>query len=93
MWPAPPYTTLGPSWASTSGSRTVEKTKGTILKVLSAIPHGVLYSTTDWHRLLGKEKREIRHALDELEAEGKIEVKKSGRSDKPRYKLREEVSE
>jgi DNA-binding transcriptional ArsR family regulator len=69
----------------------VEETKEKILKVLNAIPHGVLYSTTDWHRLLGEDKREIRHTLDELEAEGKIEIQKSGRSDKPFYKLKEEV--
>ncbi len=69
----------------------MDKTKAKILKVLEAIPNGVLYSTTDWHRLLGEDKREIRHALDELEAEGKIEKEKSGRSDKPLYKLREEV--
>jgi hypothetical protein len=69
----------------------VEEIKAKILQVLSAIPKGVLYSTTDWHRLLGEDKREIRHALDELEAEGKIEIQKSGRSDKPLYKLREEV--
>jgi hypothetical protein len=68
----------------------VEETKDKILKVLTAIPQGVLYSTTDWHRLLGDDKREIRHALDELEAEGCIEIVKSeaGRSDKPLYKLR-----
>jgi len=66
----------------------VEELKARILKVLHAIPKGVLYSTTDWHRLLGNDKREIRHALDELEAEGKIEIEKSGRSDKPLYKLR-----
>jgi hypothetical protein len=68
----------------------VEETKQKILKVLTAIPQGVLYSTTDWHRLLGEDKREIRHALDELEAEGRIEVVKSeaGRSDKPLYKLK-----
>jgi DNA-binding transcriptional ArsR family regulator len=71
----------------------VEETKEKILKVLTAIPHGVLYSTTDWHRLLGEDKREIRHTLDELEAEGKIEIQKSGRSDKPFYKLKEEVKE
>ena len=71
----------------------MEELKGKILTVLNAVPHGVLYSTADWHRLLGEDKREIRHALDKLEAEGKIEVQKSGRSDKPRYKLREEVSE
>ncbi len=69
----------------------MEELKAKILKVLQAIPKGVLYSTTDWHRLLGDDKREIRHALDELEAEGKIEIEKSGRSDKPLYKLREEV--
>ena len=66
----------------------MDETKAKILKVLDAIPSGVLYATTDWHRLLGEDKREIRHALDELEAEGKIEKEKSGRSDKPLYKLR-----
>jgi hypothetical protein len=66
----------------------VEETKQKILKVLRTIPNGVLYSTTDWHRLLGEDKREIRHTLDELEAEGKIEIEKSGRSDKPLYKLK-----
>jgi transcription initiation factor IIE alpha subunit len=66
----------------------VDETKTKILKVLTAIPNGVLYSTTDWHRLLGEDKREIRHALDKLEAEGKIQIQKSGRSDKPLYKLR-----
>ncbi len=66
----------------------MEELKAKILKVLQAIPKGVLYSTTDWHRLLGDDKREIRHALDELESEGKIEIEKSGRSDKPLYKLR-----
>ena len=69
----------------------MDETKAKILKVLDAIPNGVLYSTTDSHRLLGEDKREIRHALDELEAEGKIEIQKSERSDKPLYKLREEV--
>ena len=61
-----------------------------ILKVLTAIPQGVLYSTTDWHRILGDDKRDIRHALDELEGEGRIEVVKSeaGRSDKPLYRLK-----
>ena len=69
----------------------MEETKTKILKVLTAIPQGVLYSTTDWHRLLGEDKREIRRAIDELEAEGRIEVVKSeaGRSDKPLYKLRQ----
>ena len=71
----------------------MQETKEKILKVLTAIPQGVLYSTTDWHRLLGDDKREIRHALDELEAEGKIEIVKSeaGRSDKPLYRLKQEV--
>jgi hypothetical protein len=70
----------------------VEDTREKILKVLTAIPQGVLYSTTDWHRLLGDDKREIRHSLDELESEGRIEIVKSeaGRSDKPLYKLKEE---
>ena len=67
----------------------MKEIKAKILKVLDAIPSGVLYSTTDWHRLLGEDKREIRHALDELEAEGKIEIQKSGRSDKPLYTLKE----
>ena len=67
----------------------MDETKAKILKVLDAIPNGVLYSTTDWHRLLDEDKREIRHALDELEAEGKIEIQKSGRSDKPLYTLKE----
>ena len=71
----------------------MQEVKAKIFKVLNAIPKGVLYSTTDWHRLLGEDKREIRHALDELEAEGKIEIEKSGRSDKPLYKLREGVKE
>ncbi len=71
----------------------MQETKAKILKVLGAIPKGVLYSTTDWHRILGDDKRDIRHALDELEAEGKIEIEKSGRSDKPLYRLREEVKE
>ena len=68
----------------------MEETKDRILKVLAAIPQGVLYSTTDWNRILGADKREIRHALDDLESEGRIEVVKSeaGRSDKPLYKLK-----
>jgi len=68
----------------------VQEIKEKILEVLTSIPQGVLYSTTDWHRLLGDDKRQIRHALDELEAEGRIEVVKSeaGRSDKPLYKIK-----
>ena len=67
-----------------------ERIEGKILKVLTAIPEGVLYSTTDWHRLLNEDKREIRHALDDLASQGKIQILKSeaGRSDKPLYKLR-----
>ncbi|MDQ3508735.1 MAG: hypothetical protein M3494_12080 [Actinomycetota bacterium] len=62
-----------------------------ILKVLSAIPRGVLYSTTDWGRILNEDKREIRKTLDALEAEGRIEVVRSeeGRPDKPLYKLKD----
>jgi alkylated DNA nucleotide flippase Atl1 len=68
----------------------VEEINEKILTVLTAIPQGVLYSTTDWHRLLGDDKREIRRSLDELEAEDRLEVVKSeaGRSDKPLYKLK-----
>ena len=68
----------------------MEETRKKILEVLAAIPQGVLYSTTDWHRILGADKREIRHALDDLESEGRIEVVRSeaGRSDKPLYKLK-----
>ena len=71
----------------------MEETREKILEVLTAIPQGVLYSTTDWHRLLGEDKREIRRSLDELEAEGRIEVVKSeaGRSDKPLYRLRKQT--
>ena len=67
------------------------ETREKILKVLTAIPQGVLYSTTDWHRILDEDKREIRNALDDLEAEGRIEVVKSeeGRPDKPLYRLKE----
>ncbi len=62
-----------------------------ILKVLSAIPQGVLYSTTDWNRILNEDKREIRRTLDALEEEGRIEVIRSeeGRPDKPLYRLKE----
>ena len=67
------------------------ETREKVLKVLTAIPQGVLYSTTDWHRILGDDKRRIRHALDELEAEDKIEVVRAqeGRPDKPLYRLKE----
>ncbi len=67
------------------------ETREKILKVLTAIPQGVLYSTTDWHRILGEDKREIRKTLDELEAEDRIEVVRAeeGRPDKPLYRLKE----
>ncbi|WP_119065903.1 hypothetical protein [Rubrobacter indicoceani] len=66
-----------------------QDTKGKILKVLQAIPNGVLYSTSDWQRILGRDKREIKTALDELASEGRIEVVRSdeGRPDKPLYRL------
>lgn len=68
----------------------MEETKGKILRVLTAIPPGVRYSTADWGRILGEDKREIRHSLDELEAEGKVEVQRDeGRPDKPLYRLKE----
>jgi predicted ArsR family transcriptional regulator len=69
----------------------LEETKQKILKVLTAIPQGVLYSTTDWHRILGEDKRGIRKTLDELESEDKIEVVRAeeGRPDKPLYRLKE----
>ncbi len=69
-----------------------EEIEEKILKVLSAIPQGVLYSTTDWSRILNEDKREIRQTLDELESEGRIEVIRSeeGRPDKPLYRLKGE---
>ena len=68
----------------------MEETRRKILKVLTAIPQGVLYSTTDWHRILGEDNREIRQSLDKLESEGRIEVVRSdeGRPDKPLYRLK-----
>ena len=66
------------------------ETRDKILKVLTTIPQGVLYSTTDWHRILEDDKREIRQTLDELESKGEIEVVRSeeGRPDKPLYRLK-----
>lgn len=55
--------------------------------MLEAIPQGVLYSTTDWHRITGEDKRELRDALAALESVGVIERLDSGRSDKPLYRL------
>lgn len=68
----------------------MSEVRGKILTVLEAIPHGVLYSTTDWNRILNEDKREIRKTLDALEEEGRIEVVRSeeGRPDKPLYRLR-----
>lgn len=67
----------------------MEETKGKILKVLTAIPPGVRYSTADWGRILGDDKREIRHTLDELENDGTILVERDeGRPDKPLYRLK-----
>jgi hypothetical protein len=60
-----------------------------ILQILGAVPNGVLYSTTDWHRILKADKREIRNTLKELEAAGDIEIQKSGRTDKPLYRLKQ----
>lgn len=67
------------------------ETREKILKVLNAIPQGVLYSTTDWNRILGEDKREIRETLDSLESEGVIEIVRpeEGRPDKPLYRLKE----
>ena len=69
----------------------MEEIEEKIIKVLTAIPQGVLYSTTDWNRILGEDKREIRKALDELESRDRIEVVRSeeGRPDKPLYRLKE----
>lgn len=69
----------------------MEETRRKVLKVLTTIPQGVLYSTTDWHRILGDDRREIRQALDGLEAEGRIEIVRGeeGRPDKPLYRLKE----
>lgn len=59
-----------------------------ILKVLTAIPQGVRYSTADWGRILGEDRREIRTVLGALEAEGEISVERDeGRPDKPLYRL------
>lgn len=64
-----------------------------ILKVLTAVPPGVRYSTADWGRVLGEDRREIRRTLGELETEGRISVERDeGRPDKPLYRL-EEVDE
>ena len=67
-----------------------QDTKGKILKVLRAIPSGVMYSTTDWQRILKEDKRAIKAALDDLARENRVEVvRDEGRPDKPLYRLRE----
>jgi predicted ArsR family transcriptional regulator len=69
----------------------VQEIRQKILKVLTAIPAGVRYSTSDWGRILGEDKRGIRHSLNDLEAEGKMEVlRDEGRPDKPLYRLKED---
>ncbi len=61
-----------------------------ILKVLHAVPPGVRYSTSDWGRVLGEDRREIRRVLGEMESGGEITVERDeGRPDKPLYKLKE----
>lgn len=67
-----------------------EEIEAKILKVLTAIPPGVRYSTADWGRVLGEDKREVRGTLGMLESAGTIEVQRDeGRPDKPLYKLKE----
>lgn len=64
--------------------------KEKILKVLGSIPQGVRYSTADWGRVLGEDRREIRKTLGEMEAGGEITVERDeGRPDKPLYRLEE----
>jgi predicted ArsR family transcriptional regulator len=61
-----------------------------VLRVLTAVPPGVRYSTADWGRVLGEDRREIRRALDALESEGRVEVERDeGRPDKPLYRMKE----
>lgn len=67
----------------------MEATREKILKVLTAIPPGVRYSTADWGRVLGEDKREIRKLLDGMENDGTILVERDeGRPDKPLYRLK-----
>ena len=70
-----------------AGTNTENEARRKILTVLEAIPQGVLYSTTDWHRITGEDKRELKRALETLESEGTIEKLDSGRPDKPLYRL------
>jgi predicted ArsR family transcriptional regulator len=63
-------------------------TEEKILQVLTSIPPGVRYSTSDWGRILNEDKREIRRTLGELESSGRISVERDeGRPDKPLYRL------
>lgn len=67
------------------------ETRDKILEVLTTISAGVRYSTSDWGRILGDDKREIRRILGDLETEGTIEIiRDEGRPDKPLYRLKEE---
>ena len=62
-----------------------------ILKGLSAVPPGVRYSTADWGRVLGEDRREIRRVLGKLEEDGVIVIERDeGRPDKPLYRRKEE---
>lgn len=70
-----------------SGANAESEARRKILTVLEAIPKGVLYSTTDWSRITGEDKRDLKRALGELESEETIEKLDSGRSDKPLYRL------
>ncbi len=66
----------------------MQEIESKILEVLTAIPPGVRYSTTDWSRILKEDKREVRETLKELESTGTIAVERDeGRPDKPLYKL------
>ena len=61
-----------------------------VLKVLHAVPPGVRYSTSDWGRILGEDRREIRRVLNEMESGGEVVVERDeGRPDKPLYRLEE----
>jgi predicted ArsR family transcriptional regulator len=63
-------------------------TEEKILQILTSIPPGVRYSTSDWGRILNEDKREIRRTLGELESSGRISVERDeGRPDKPLYRL------
>ena len=65
-----------------------QELRARILKMLDTVPNGLMYSTTDWHRILKEDKREIRTTLKTLEEEDEIEIQPSGRTDKPLYRRR-----